>query len=243
MDYDKALKAFMRKRSRLLKMGVPSEKLMAVPTLSDNATKKDISRAIDTMKSFTNRGADSYRFVKDAEGQWLSVREKNILVKSSKAAQKQANKAIDEFNRRYEDLPFYARDVKESVGTVKRNPNIDPMYKFSKNVKRMDSFDEMRNYMNRMEKYTKEYFNERDELWKQNMVKAIEMVHGEDGADLADLIENMSTEEFAKIMITNDISIGYVYTERLRKDELNYLSDLFGLSHNTDLDSDIVENE
>lgn len=213
-DIDRAARA---KYSRLARAGVPKELLPTLPDLTG-----------DTARAFINRGNDRYRFVQDVNGEWLSRKELNALRSQTRKAQREANRIIAGVNARYGNERFNVTGDSGTYRTVADDSPVERRRAYTRDVGKISSFRDLRKYYDRVAGITKEYFEENDEQWKENFITAVEDAYGQEGgAPLIELVQNMSTEEFVYTMITNDVSIEFVYTSTELEDSLMEMIEIF----------------
>lgn len=112
--------------------------------------------------------------------------------------------------------------------TVADDSPVERRRAYTRDVGKIPSFRDLRKYYDRVSGITKEYFEENDDQWKENFITAVEDAYGQEGgAPLIELVQNISTEAFVYTMITNDISIEFVYTSTELEDALMDMLETF----------------
>lgn len=178
-----------------------------VPKLDSFSSRKEFNEWKEKAESFTNRYNLNYQYRKNDYGVVATKKEISEIQRNTKIAQREA----DRRNKQIEKLPY--RHQGKTIGTVGQEAMRFSKPKFGYN--RPNDFDFSKTRTRRAlevkkksmsEKADYRNFDKKSIRMKENFMKALESIFGEDVDDVLAIIGSMPPDEFFAIYdIENDI--------------------------------------
>ena len=180
----------------------------------------------------------------------MSDRNANIPVKNAKGTEmeldyvKKTKKLIDQANRQkrqrlehYMKQPFKDRgqDTGFTLDQVEygfQSEKFGSLQPTEWNPDRFNTEKELIDFYNqKSEVYGDGFLKKRDQQYQNNYVKSLLEVFGEDGKELAEHIQNMTSDDFIDLYYTENLmNIEFVYSRRDAQIKLDTLSKQFSLN-------------
>ena len=130
-------------------------------------------------------------------------------------------------------------DTGQTVGTLQAMGKESDfiLTRKSKSLQRFKSREEYDRYMKNLARVnSRNYITERVELYKQNHIKALDNVFGDEANDLKEKISMMNVRDYMKMVQSDEsLEISYVYDPSARAGKLNQMRASMGLKLKEDV--------
>jgi hypothetical protein len=198
------------------------------------SSRKEINRYLNDMSQFLDRQADFN--VQNQKGVSLNYSDIKEVEKEIKRINKRKEEEFDKFK----DLPFKHRGVPTGL-TVEQQANpvigmgdikFADLRKKQFNPHRFESQKQLEKYKEGLfQTHQGDFTRKRNELYKENYLKALHNEFGWEGRHLYEHISSMPLDEFIKLYYTeNNANILFVYDEFSRKVRIKELESVWGLT-------------
>lgn len=217
----------IRKNNRLQSYNV--NKSMNLKTIGDFKSRKEFNNYIDKAKTFTTSDANKYH-----RNKYGVVTNQATLNEIKKELQKVNNQRKEKWNE-IKNLAFKSRGEETGTNIRQRQLMGDDRFNVYQPLKfNFQSVKNEKDLQERLEslkyKQTKEYYDKRQQILKDNLIKAIDENWGENGKDAKEYIKNLTPEEVEKNFISEDVfHFDYIYNEKKLKSQINRFNRTFGL--------------
>ncbi len=208
--------------------------LPSFPEFSPSLPRKVINALKSEVSSFLNRFNQRWQFIKVGD---------SLVPKTTanyfKRLQQRANERIKKTASRNAKLPFIPLSERgwatpgahRTVG--QQTPTPPRLYR--KKLSEFTSLSSLEAYIKNLEKSLSISLDERDEKWRENVVKALKNVYGDAANPLIAHIKAMPIEDFVLVMDTQDVSIDYVYLALYLNESLDKVTAYFDVDKVKDL--------
>lgn len=213
---------------RLAKLGVSTDLLPAIPKVDSSQSRAQVNRTKAVLKGFTDRGNERWQYVQLDSG---AVVPKKYITEYEKEKAR-VNSLIKKREDRFKDEPFKLLSERGTglggYRTVGEDSVQENARYYSKDARSFKTLNDLIAQTERLKKYNEDWLQQHDEQWRENTIKAIENVYGKESVSgLVDYIREMNIKEFVYLMTTQDINIGYVYTDSQQDSALEELKQYF----------------
>lgn len=199
------------------------------------SSRKEINRYLKEMEGFLDRKADFK--VQNKKGVNLNYSD----IKEIEKEVKRINKKKEQEFAKFKDLEFKHRGVPTGL-TVEQQANpvigmgdikfADISKKKTFNPHRFESQKELDRYKeNLFDIYKDDFTRKKNQLYKDNYIKAMQNEFGNESKHLQEHIEKMDLDEFIKTYYTeNNADILFVYDEFSRQIRIRELESVWGVA-------------
>lgn len=177
-----------------------------LPSIEDFTSKKDFNKWKKEIERFTDRHNPDFKFVKNKKGVSVSLSRLEEIKDLNKQAIERAEAKLKEA----ENKPYYVAGKlqgirKEVLPRMKNRPAggiyIPQKFDFDKVENLTDLIYLEKNYR---EKANEEFYNEREELMKDNFIELISDAFHSDADDLIRRLEMIPTDDFYELFLILD---------------------------------------
>lgn len=230
-EIQKLRKAYIAKRSRLVKRGVSERFIPQIPLITPDMPRAQVNAIKAEIRSFTSRYNQNFQFVQLNDT--LTV--PKTLVSQLKREQAIANRRAMQAYRRNLKLPFIPLSERGWAApgahrTVESERRKEKPRGYKKKPEEFKTAQQLEDYIVHLQKHNERTITDWDEQWRENTIKAIIDTYGEtNAAKLIAKVRQMPISDFIFLMETQDVDIPWIYDSILLDTGWEKLNSYFDL--------------